>query len=102
MAEDRLDETAVLDVEGALCAPVSAELRQNVQRLLRRGRRRIVLNLAAVSDLDAAGIGELVTVYNATMAANGVLRITHVSGTARELLDRVGLLAVLNPDSKVA
>jgi anti-anti-sigma factor len=92
---------SVLHVEGPLRVPVNADLAHRVQALLRRGARRILLNLARVSDLDAAGVGELVHAYNMTSAMNGVLQIAHTRGRIRELLDRVGLLALLSADSEV-
>lgn len=96
ITEDSSDDTAVLHIEGPLRAPVGTGLRQNVEALLRRGERKIVVNLAGVSDLDAAGMGELVRAYNTAIAANGALRITHAFGNTRELLARVGLFDLLN------
>ena len=95
------DETAVLHVESRLRVPVSTDLRHRVRALLRRGNRRILLDLAAVSDLDAAGVGELVRAYNMTVAANGVLRVAHAFGRIRELLARVGLFDLLNVNSEL-
>ena len=99
-AERPLDDTSILHLEGSLRAPASSELRHDVDALLRTGRRRIVVNLARVPDIDAAGIGALVSAYNAATAANGVLRITHAFGTTRELLSRVGVLDLLHDDSE--
>jgi len=93
-----LDETVVLHLEGALRERVGAELRDRVGMLLRHGQQSIVLNLAGVSDVDAAGLGELVQAYNMTAAANGVLRIVHPRRTIRDLLTRVGLFDLLNAD----
>lgn len=94
------DEFSVLHIDSPLRAPVSTELREKVQALLRRGERRILLDLAGVSDLDAAGLGELVRAYNMTSAANGVLRTAHTVGRVRELLARVGLFDLLSVDSE--
>src|SRR5262245_15702356 len=90
---------SVIHVFGSLRAPLRAELRHQVQALLGCGKRRIDLNLAGVSDLDAAGLGELVCVYNMASAVDAVVRITHPSERAREFLQRAGLLEVLSYDS---
>jgi anti-anti-sigma factor len=95
VVRDPRDETVVLHLEGPLRAPVSTELRPKVHALLRRGTRKILVSLAGVSDVDAAGVGELVHAYNMTVAAHGMLRITHAFGRVRELLARVGLLELL-------
>jgi anti-anti-sigma factor len=84
-----------LYIEGPLHAPVNRELRHRIRTLLRRGERTIVLDLARVPRIDAAGVGELVRAYNMTIAPNGVLKIVHASAWVREILERVGLLAVL-------
>jgi anti-anti-sigma regulatory factor len=70
--------------------------------VLRCGKRRILLDLAEASDLDAAGLGELVRVYRATIAANGVLRIANPSRRIREMLVRVGLFDLLNAGAEPA
>ena len=85
-----------LHVEGALRVPVSHDLRHNVRTLLRTGERTIVLDLARVSRIDAAGIGELVRAYNMTKAVNGWLRIVHASAWVREILTHVGLFDLLS------
>ena len=87
---------SVIHVFGSLRAPLRAELRHHVQAMLSRGERRIDLNLAGVSDLDAAGLGELVRMYNMASASDAVVRVTHPSEHAREFLQRVGLLEVLS------
>jgi anti-anti-sigma factor len=90
---------SVVDVDGDLRAPVNPELRQRVDALLARGERRIVLNLARLSDIDAAGIGELIRARDAAMAAGGVLHIAHANGPVHRLLDIAGVLWLLGADS---
>ena len=90
-----LDDVSVIHVRN-LRVPVGGELQRSVHTLLRSGRRSIVLDLAKVSDIDAAGLGELVGAYNSTIAANGVLRIANASLQVRELLVRVGLFERLS------
>jgi anti-sigma B factor antagonist len=90
-------DVAVVDVEGSLLGR-SATLRTRVDRLLQRGERKIVVNLAGVTDIDAAGVGQLVAAYNRTIATNGVFRIARASGAIRELLARVGLFNLLSEE----
>ncbi len=85
-------------VEGAFRAPLTRELPHKVQTLLRHGARTIVLDFTGVSSIDAAGIGQLVQLYNLTAAAYGMLRIVHVHARVRELLQRVALLELLDAD----
>lgn len=67
---------------------------------MRRGERTVVLSLAGVTNIDAAGIGELVRAYNLAMGAAGLLRVTGVPPRARTILDRVGLLHTLTAGSR--
>jgi anti-anti-sigma factor len=83
---------SVLYLQGPLRVPVGSELRRNVKALLRRGGRRILLDLSRVPALDAGGLGALIEVYTMTVAAQGVLRIVDTTPRVREILDRSGLL----------
>jgi anti-anti-sigma factor len=82
-------------LQGALRAPLDGELRRTVRGLLRRGDRLIVLDLAGVRRIDAAGVGELVRAYNMGVAAQGELLIVHSTARVREVLQRVGLFEIL-------
>jgi anti-anti-sigma factor len=85
----------ILYVEGPLLEPLNGELRHNVQAILSRGKRSIVLDLIRVSTIDAAGVGELVRAHNMTIAPNGVIQIVHVTPWVGEMLQRAGLLEML-------
>jgi len=74
------------------------EVGHGVRALLHCGQRRIVLDLTRVSDIDAAGIGELVRAYNMARAANGTMQVVNTTRWVRELIERVGLDAILLAD----
>lgn len=95
-----LQESCVLPVGGPLRVPITRDLRHHVGALLRRGERGIVLDLARVSSIDAAGIGELVRAYNMTAATDGLLRVVHARPWVRELLVRAGLFDLLSADAE--
>jgi anti-anti-sigma factor len=79
-------------LEDSLRSPLlTGDLQNTVRALLLRGERDIVLDLARVTRIDAAGVGELVRAYNMTAAADGALRIVHATKWVREILERVGL-----------
>src|SRR5215510_14064688 len=85
-------------IDGALLAPLKAELPTRVGALLRRGERRIVLDMSRVSLIDAGGIGELVRLYNIASAMDASFRIVHTTRWVRETLARVGLFEILSAD----
>jgi anti-anti-sigma factor len=91
----------IVHVEGTLRTPVSRVLRHNVRTLLLRGERRIVLDLSAVSRIDAAGVGELIRTYNMTAVTDGALRIVNATAWVREMLERAHLFDVLSGEREI-
>ena len=91
-------QQSTLEVGQTLRVPVNYQLRHKVQALLNRGERRILLDLARLSEIDAAGVGELIRAFKSTSAARGVLRITHPSRRVRRLLQTAGLLQLLTAE----
>ena len=83
-------------LEDSRWLPSSGELPRAVRALVDRGERRIVLDLAGVVRIDAAGIGELVRGYNIALARRGAVRIVNVNHWVRVMLERVGLFDHLN------
>jgi anti-sigma B factor antagonist len=92
---DRPASAATVRVIGQLRAPGTGALGRVVASLLQDGERHILLDLAALTDLDAAGIGELVEVSKMTTSAGGTLQVSHARPSVRRLLGGVGLLAIL-------
>jgi anti-anti-sigma factor len=86
----------VVCLDGPLLAPLTDELSRRIRSLCRRGERTIVLDLARVSRIDAAGIGQLVRAYNVAVAADSRLQIVHVTRWPHEMLELVGLLTLLS------
>ena len=82
----------VVELHGTLRAPADMTLREKVEALLGGGQEQIVLDLAGVSAIDAAGIGELIRAYDTAVGAGGVVRIAGAKGRARQLLEVVGVL----------
>jgi anti-anti-sigma factor len=88
----------VIRVEGPLRVPVNSELRHEIRSLLDDGVRAIVLDLANVSDIDAAGVGEIVHLHNLAAASNGTLQIVNSTAKVQYILDRVGLWNLLTQE----
>ena len=88
-------QSQVIHVRGSLRAPVSTGLRYQLERLLEGGAEAVVLDLAEVSEIDAAGVGELVHLHNLVTGSSGTLRIVNPAPNVRHVLARVGLLDLL-------
>ena len=98
--EERSPGVSILHISGPLRVPLSRDLQSAVHAVLRGGVRRIELNLAAVSDLDAGGVGELVQVYNLAAGAHCVLRIVSTPARVQKLLCKAGLFDLLGKDAR--
>jgi anti-anti-sigma factor len=89
------DHVSTVQLEGELRAPVGAALTQTVEEMIVRGERRVLLDLARVEEIDAAGIGELIAAFNVMREAGGVLQVAHARARVRRVLDVAGVLNVL-------
>ena len=86
----------IVHIAGPLQLPLDDDLRQRVRRLLLQGYRDIVVDLADVPAIDAAGIGELIEVYNMAADGRAELYIVRAMARVRETLERVGLFDLLS------
>jgi anti-anti-sigma factor len=75
---------------------LTAELRHRVHAQLRCGEREILVDVGRLSNIDAAGIGQLVRVYNVTKAVKAEFRLANATARVRDVLQRVGLFDVMN------
>jgi anti-anti-sigma factor len=66
-------------------------LTTQVEKRLVEGAQQIVVDLSDLADIDAAGIGTLVGVWNLATAINGRVRFVGAGRRVRRLLVIVGL-----------
>ena len=85
----------IIPLEGALRVPADSRLMARVHGALRFGARRVRLDLSRLSSIDAAGVGELMTAFNATKAVGGVLDIVHAGSRVRRVLEVTGVYGLL-------
>lgn len=89
-------EIAVIDLVGRLVyADGEGDLKNPVEELLRKGRRRIVLNLEQVPFMDSSGIVELVGCHKKACESGAQVRLVGPSPKVRELLTVTQLSDVL-------
>ena len=88
---DTFDDVAVIRLSGDLHGSSADAVRDSVYAVLARGKRKVLLNLADIAGLDAAGLGTLARVHRMTTIVGAVITLTGVSPRVRELLDLVGL-----------
>ncbi len=77
---------SLLDVSGRLTSFEVGALRDSISRLLKQGRKNIVLNLSGLQYLDSSGIGELARIYVSVVKASGQMKVVGLSPKVEEIL----------------
>ena len=77
---------SLLDVSGRLTSFEVSALSDSISRLLKQGRKNIVLNLSGLQYLDSSGIGELARVYVSVVKVSGRLNVVGLSPKVEEIL----------------
>lgn len=85
---------SILDVSGRLTSFEVGALREAVSRLLKEGRKNIVLNLGALDYLDSSGIGELARSYVSVVKKGGEMKVVGLSAKVEEVLKITQLFRV--------
>ena len=94
--------TTVVDIHGSLSAESGAALAESVSAAITPDRPNIVLNMAGVSRLDAAGVGQLAASIRAIRSAGGTPKVIVTDEDVRELLARthlIGLVEMLDAEA---
>jgi anti-sigma B factor antagonist len=73
-----------------------AMLKDKVQSLLQQGQKNLLIDLAGVSYVDSAGLGELVQAYATTKNKGGALKLFNVTKRLKDLLVVTKLLTVFD------
>lgn len=87
MTSREREGVVLLDLQGRLIVGSStAQLRDQVQKLIAQGKNRIILNLENVDYIDSTGLGGLVIGYTAAQKAGGALKLLHLNRRELELI----------------
>jgi anti-sigma B factor antagonist len=91
------DDVAVLDLDGRIVlGEESSALREAVKGLLAAGRKKIVLNLSNITQIDSSGLGTLVASHSSARAAGASLRLCNLGARFNELLQVTKLYTVFD------
>jgi len=83
----RVGEVTIIDAAGRITlGEGSSALRHALREQIDRQQRRILLNLGAVTHIDSAGIGELVTGFTQVTRSGGQLKLLGPTKLVRDLL----------------
>jgi anti-sigma B factor antagonist len=98
-------DARILDCNGKITmGDPTKDLRNTVHDTLQGGTSKIILNLAHVSFIDSAGIGELVNAYSSVSNIGGQFKLLNLKKKIRDPLMITKLLTVFETydDEQVA
>ena len=102
MAELELNErqagdVTILDLSGSVRMGEGAvSLRNSIRGLNDGGKKKILLNLAGVKNIDSSGIGELIANYTTIKREGGQLKLLNLTEKIQNLLVITKLLTVFD------
>ncbi len=86
---------AVLEISGRLEAPLHPEMRDEIDRLLDRGRHRIIVDCSGLEYLGSRGVSIFIAVIDEVRARGGDLKLAGVRPQAAVVLDRLGVTRLI-------
>jgi len=93
----KIGDVIVIDVDGKmLLGDGDVEVKKTVDDLLKRGNKKILLNLAKVPYLDSAGLGEIIRCFTALRRSGGSFKLLSPNKRVVDLLHITKLLDVFD------
>jgi len=92
------DEVLIIEPKERLTVETEPDFASYFIRLLEAGHRHFAISLADVPYIDSVGLGAIVRAYTSARRRGGDLRLIHVEGKNRYLLEITKLLTVLNSE----
>jgi anti-sigma B factor antagonist len=82
----QVGQVSVVEVTGKLTSFESAALRTSIAKLLKEGRKQILLNLSGLVYLDSSGIADLVHTYMSVIKSGGEMKVVGLTDKVEEIL----------------
>ena len=83
----RVNNVAIVDLNGKITLGENTGiLRDEFTSLLAQGNKNIILNMAGVTYVDSAGLGELVGAYTTATNQGGSVKLLHLQGKMKDLM----------------
>jgi anti-sigma B factor antagonist len=87
----------ILDINGRIVlGDEIGDLRTAVRNLIAEGKKKIILNLAAVDYIDSSGVGELVGSFTTVRNAGGELKLLNLTQKVHDVLHVTKLYTVFD------
>ena len=97
VTERQAGDVTILDMSGAVrMGEGSIELRNAIRGLVDGGKKKLLLNLRNVKNIDSSGIGELIANYTTVSRDGGQLKLLNLTEKIQNLLVITKLLTVFD------
>jgi anti-sigma B factor antagonist len=97
VSERQAGDVTILDLSGSVRMGEGAvSLRNAIRGLIEQGKKKILLNLRSVKNIDSSGIGELIACYTTLSRDGGQLKLLSLTEKIRDLLVITKLLTVFD------
>jgi anti-sigma B factor antagonist len=97
VTERQAGDVTILDMSGAVrMGEGSVALRNAIRGLVEQGKKKILLNLGGVKNVDSSGIGELIANFTTVKREGGQLKLLNLTEKIQNLLVITKLLTVFD------
>ncbi len=97
IAERSAGNVTVLDLSGQITFTQGDQLfKDKIHSLIHQGHKNILVNMANVTHMDSAGLGEMVGAYTTVTKAGGSLKLVNLTKRLTDLLSITKLLTVFD------
>ena len=97
IAERSAGNVTVLDISGQITlSKGDLEFKDKINSLVHQGHKNILVNMAGVTHVDSAGLGELVAGYTTVTKAGGNMKLVGLTKRLHDLLAITKLLTVFD------
>jgi len=89
-------DVAIIDVSGRISLSDGlGAMRSAIREAVNAGHKKILLNLAEVSYIDSAGLGEMASAYITVTNMGGKMKLLHTHGRVNSMLHVTKLYTLL-------
>ena len=97
IAERSAGNVTVLDLSGQITfTQGDQQFKDKINSLVHQGHKNILVNMANVTHVDSAGLGELVGAYTTVTKAGGSMKLVNLTKKLHDLLTITKLLTVFD------
>ena len=97
MTNSEVDGVSVVALDGRIVlGEESNSLREKLKSLIAEGRKKIVLNMAAVKYIDSAGLGTLVAAHLSAKNQGASVRLSNLGSKFHEVMQITKLLTIFD------